>query len=133
MVDGTLSGYDKVVRHIYAGGSAEQYNFIKYSTIQQWITAFGGNPSFVNTYLSQIKLNISGSDRVYIRYITELCGAHVTGYKVLDEKGGKGEVYVATTRPPSANISISPVNPKENDNVKIMISGTSFLTFGIVI
>ncbi|WKV09421.1 PKD domain-containing protein [Thermoanaerobacterium sp. CMT5567-10] len=129
MVDGTLSGYDKVVRHIYAGGSAEQYNFIKYSTIPQWITAFGGNPSFVNTYLSQIKLNISGSDRVYIRYITELCGAHVTGYKVLDEKGGKGEVYVATTRPPSANISISPTNPKENDNVKIMVSGISFFNF----
>ncbi|ADL67887.1 PKD domain containing protein [Thermoanaerobacterium thermosaccharolyticum DSM 571] len=129
MVDGTLAGYDKVVRHIYSGGSAEQYNFIKYSTIPQWITAFGGNPSFVNTYLSQIKLNISGSDRVYIRYLTELCGAHVTGYKVLDEKGGKGEVYVATTRPPSANISISPANPKENDNVKIMVSGTSFFNF----
>ncbi|TCO53289.1 hypothetical protein EV203_1701, partial [Caldanaerobacter subterraneus] len=90
LVDGTLAGYDKVVKHIYTGSNAEQYNFIKYSTVSQWINVLGGNPTFVNTYLNKIRLSISGSDRVYIRYLAELNGAHVVGYKVLDEKGGKG-------------------------------------------
>ncbi|KUK09556.1 MAG: PKD domain containing protein [Caldanaerobacter subterraneus] len=129
LVDGTLAGYDKVVKHIYTGSNAEQYNFIKYSTVSQWINVLGGNPTFVNTYLNKIRLSISGSDRVYIRYLAELSGAHVTGYKVLDEKAGNGEVYVATTRPPSANISISPANPRESDDVKITVSGTSFFNF----
>jgi len=129
LVDGTLAGHDKCVKHIYTGSKAEQYNFVKYSLVGQWVTALGGISSFVNSYKDQLKLNISGSDRVYIRYLAELCGAHVTGYKVLDEKAGKGEVYISTTRPPSANISVSPTNPKESENVTITVSGTSFFNF----
>lgn len=127
-VDGSLAGYDKSIKHIYTKGQAEQYNFIKYSLVDQWTNVFGGNPSFVNSKKSQLLMTISGSQRVYIRYLAELCGAHVTGYKITNPDTREGEIYVKTTPKPSGSISISPQNPEAGKEVTINVSGTAFMS-----
>jgi len=128
IVDGSLAGYDKAIKHVYGKNRADQYNFIKYSLIDQWVNAFGGNPSFVNSIKDRLRVTISGSPRVYIRYLAEVCGAHVTGDKVTNEKTEEGEVHVITTPKPKGNISISPQKPEAGKEVTINISGTAFMT-----
>jgi hypothetical protein len=128
IVDGSLAGYDKSIKHIYTKGQAEQYNFIKYSLLDQWTNVFGGKPSFVNSKKSQLLMTISGSQRVYIRYFAELCGAHVTGYKITNPDTWEGEIYVKTTPKPSGSIGISPQNPEAGKEATINVSGTAFMS-----
>jgi len=125
-VNGKLAGYDKVVKHLYKPSKkADQYNFVQFNKIDQWVSVFDGDPTFVNANKNNFKVIISGSQRIFLRYLLSLCGAYVENWEVTGFEAITGNVYVRTTPRPTANISV-PQSVKEGTPVNITLSGQTF-------
>ncbi|MCG0275667.1 MAG: PKD domain-containing protein [Thermosediminibacteraceae bacterium] len=125
-VNGKLAGYDKVVKYLHKQSKkAEQYNFVQFNKIDQWVPVFDGDPTFVNANKNKFKVTISDSQRIYLRYLASLCGAYIENWEVTGFEGITGNVYVRTTPRPAANISVSK-SVKEGTPVKITLSGQTF-------
>jgi len=124
-----MMGYDKAVKQLITSGpnkgKADQYNFIQFSKISQWISVFDGDSSFVNANASKFKVTISGSQRIYLGYLADLCGGYVGKYVVTEEEGSSGNVYADPSDRPTANIGVNK-SVQEGKPVTINLSGQAF-------
>lgn len=123
-ISGAVSGSGKTAYfNTFDNGGGLGYNFVSSSSYTTAARELNGNPSFVTSrigsYESTISWGSGSQKRTYIRGFAELCGAVVTGFS-------QGVVYVMTTPYPSARIS-PPSTAKAGEQVKIAISGTSFV------
>ncbi|WP_243113826.1 PKD domain-containing protein [Desulfofundulus salinus] len=123
-ISGAVSGSGKTAYfNSFDNGGGLGYNFVSSSSYTTAAQELNGNPSFVTSrigsYESTISWGSGSQKRTYIRRFAELCGAVVTGFS-------QGVVYVMTTPYPSARIS-PPSTAKAGEQVKIAISGTSFV------
>ncbi|KJS75620.1 MAG: hypothetical protein JL56_07295 [Desulfotomaculum sp. BICA1-6] len=126
-ISGAVSGSGKCAYlNTKTDGGGYGYNFINSSNYSGAAHEMNGEPSFVLSRVSSVESTISwgsGSQRrTYIRDFVNLCGAIVTGYN-------QGVVYVQTTPKPTVVIS-PPFTIKSGEQVKITISGTSFVPSG---
>lgn len=125
-VNKKLAGYDKAVKNLVSSSKkADQYNFVQFSKISQWISVFDGDPTFINANAGKFKVTISGSQRIYLGYLANLCGGYVGKWEVTGEEGSTGNVYADPRDRPTANISV-PRSVKEGESVKITLSGQAF-------
>ncbi|MGI9951444.1 PKD domain-containing protein [Moorellaceae bacterium AZ2] len=126
-ISGAVSGSGKTVYlNSKSNGGGNGYNFVSSSNYTTAARELNGEPSFVLSKVSSIESTISwgsGSQkRAYIRDFAKLCGAEVKGFD-------QGFVYVMTTSYPRAQIN-PPTTIKAGEQVKISISGTSFVPSG---
>jgi len=129
LVDGSSKGQSTAIKNLIKGGrgkgKADQYNFVQYGKIGQWASVLDGDTSFVYSKAGEFRVNISGSSRIYLGYLAQLCGGYIAKYRAGSDEGETGTIWLGTTPKPKGQISV-PSFVREGENVKIRLSGQTF-------